>query len=377
MKNINNIKVAIVCDWLTNPGGAEKVVEVLADIFPEAPIFTSVCDRNRFKWLKKRKLITSWLDRLPIIRYKHQLMAPFRPMVFEGFDFSEYDLVFSLTSAEAKNIITKPKTIHICYCHTPIRYYWSDYHEYLNHRLEFGVFNPLIKLIMPFLVNSLRISDRMAADRVDYFLANSINVKTRIEKYYRRESEVIYPPVEDEFEVKRGEKSQNDYYLCLGRLVPYKKADLVVEAFVKNGRRLLVSGEGPLLSRLKKIAEGKRNIEILGRVDDNEKKILLENCKALVFPAEEDFGIVPVEAMMCGKPVVAFGKGGARETVVEDLSGVFFEKQDVHSLNKAIVILERKRWDEKKISAWASKFRREVFVKNINEFVAKVLKREV
>lgn len=377
MKEISKLKVAIVCDWLTSQGGAEKVVEVLAGIFPEAPIYTSVCDRSRFEWLKNRKLVTSWLDKLPILRYKHQLMAPFRPIVFESFDFAEFDLVFSLTSAEAKNIITKPKTIHICYCHTPIRYYWSDYHEYLHNRLEFGIFNPLVKLVMPFLASSLRIADRMAAERVDYFLANSINVGKRIAKYYRRESEVIYPPVEDEFEAKESSNQGNEYYLYLGRLVPYKKADLVVESFIKNGKRLLVSGEGPQLSWLKKIAKGKRNIEILGRVDDNEKKVLLKNCKALIFPAEEDFGIVPVEAMMCGKPVVAYARGGARETVVKNVTGVFFERQNIDSLNKAVVDLERRNWDGKKISIWAKKFKREVFVEKINSFVAKVMKEKL
>ena len=254
MKDLSKLKVAIVCDWLTSQGGAEKVTELVAEIFPQAIIYTSVCDRSKFGWLKDRQVITSWLDKLPIIKYKHQLVAPFRPMVFEGFDLSEYDLVFSLTSAEAKDVITKPETIHICYCHTPIRYYWSDYHEYLTRRLEFGIFNPIIRLIMPFFTNRLRLMDRLAADRVDYFIANSKYVRERIAKYYRREAEVIYPPVE-QFDLQlKDQKSKvgGDYYLYFGRLVPYKRADLAVEAFIESAKRLIVAGWGPQLKLLKK-----------------------------------------------------------------------------------------------------------------------------
>lgn len=387
VKDLNKLKVAIVCDWLTTPGGAEKVVEVLAEVFSQATIFTSVCDRKKFPWLKNRQLVTSWLDRLPLIRFKHQLMAPFRPLVFEGFDLSDYDLVISTTSAEAKNVITKPGTVHVCYCHTPIRYYWSDFHEYLNNRLEFGVLNPLIKLIMPYLVYDLRMTDRMAAERVDYFIANSKFVAQRIAKYYRRESKVIYPPVEPIVQnsklktqssklntqypkINRRKARLKDYYLCFGRVVPYKRVDLAVEALVKSGKNLVVAGDGPQLNLLKKLSQGKTNIELLDGVDDNEKKILMENCRGLIFPGEEDFGIVPVEAMMYGKPVVAFGQGGARETVLEGKTGVLFDQQNIESLNKAVERLEKTVWDSKEIRSWAKKFNCDRFVAEIVEYVS-------
>jgi len=379
VKDFSKIKVAIVCDWLTTPGGAEKVVEVLANIFPKAPIYTSVCDKKKFPWLKNRQLITSWLDSVPFLKYKHQLWAPWRPLIFEEFDFSGYDLVISSTSAEAKDIITKPGTIHVCYCHTPIRYFWSDYHKYLGERLEFGWLNPIIRLVMPLMTYNLRITDRLGAERVDYFIANSLYVKNRIAKYYRRQAKVIYPPVE-KFDKKDnktqkfgnklgGKKIYKDFYLCFGRLVPYKRADLAVAAFLQSGKRLIVAGDGPHMSMLKKMVGGAKNIELLEGVDDNKKKILLQNCRALVFPGEEDFGIVPVEAMMYGKPVVAYGRGGARETVIEGKSGVLFYEQDTKSLNEAIDRLEGKVWNEKKIMQWAENFDQDRFVAAIKDYI--------
>lgn len=367
--------MALVCDWLTNAGGAEKVVETLAEIWPEAPIYTSVYKPGVFGWAKDKKIFTSWLNKIPFLKYKHQLFSLFRPMAFENFDLSKYDIVISSASAEAKNIITKPETVHICYCHTPTRYFWSDYHDYLGNRMEFGWFNGIVKWLMPGLVNDLRQQDRLAANRVDFFVANSQYVRRRIWKYYRREAKVIYPPVELVSEkLNIGHENSENYYLFISRLVPYKKADLVVSAFVKNGKKLKVVGDGPQKKIITNIAKGSSYIEILGRVDDNEKKKLLNNCRALIFPAEEDFGIVPLEAMSYGKPVLAFGRGGAIETVLEGKTGHLFYNQDVDSLNIALGEMEKMNFDWKDIRKWAHKFAKSRFKKEIMALVYSLIK---
>ena len=376
-----------MCDWLTSRGGAAKVEEVIAEIFPSADIYTSVCNPNLFPWLKGRKIFTTWLNKIPYFRNKHQLFAWLRPILFESFDLGGYDLVISSSSAESKCVITKPETLHVCYCHTPIRYYWSDYHEYIRERLEFGILNPLVRLVMPRMVFDLRMNDRMSAERVDLFVANSQYIVSRIKKYYRRDAKVIYPPVEvnERFNIqypisnkshknKTGEK-QEDFYLFVGRLVPYKKADLVVEAFVENGRNLKVIGEGPMLGKIKKLSQGSENIEFLGFGNDEMKMEIMKKCKAVIFPSLEDFGIVPVEAMSLGKPVVAFGQGGARESIVDGITGVFFERQNVKSLNEAIERIERCEFDSERIIERAKIFSKERFCREFEEFILDNIKK--
>lgn len=381
-----------MCDWLTSWGGAAKVEEAIGEMFPQADVYTSVCNPKLFPWLEGRKIHISWLDKIPYFRNKHQLFAWLRPTLFESFDLSGYDLVISSSSAESKCVITKPETLHVCYCHTPIRYYWSDYYDYLRDRMEFGWLNPIVKLVMPRMVHNLRMNDRLAAERVDFFIANSKYIAKRIKKYYRRESVVIYPPVDMNLNIKnqisniqqtqiksqiekngKNEESVEDYYLYVGRLIPYKKADLVAEAFVKNGRKLKIVGPGPQTSKISKIIAGDENIELLGFVDDNTKRELLQNCRALIFPAEEDFGIVPVEAMAAGRPVIAYGKGGARESVIENETGLFFDKQDTDSINKAIDIFEQKTWDSGKIVERAWQFRKERFQMEFKDFINNIL----
>jgi glycosyltransferase involved in cell wall biosynthesis len=377
-QDLSQLRVALVCDWLTSWGGAAKVEEAIMESFPQADVFTSVCDRNLFPWLEGKKIYTSWLDKVPWFRKKHQMFAWLRPTLFEGFDLSGYDVVISSSSAESKCVITKPETIHICYCHTPIRYYWSDYHEYLNERMEFGVFNPLVRLLMPRMAHSLRIVDRLAAERVDYFVANSKYVQKRINKFYRREATVIYPPVDIGLNVdctlnSNHDQSDSDYYLFVGRLVPYKKADLVVEAFIENGKRLKVIGEGPQINKINQLALQSDKIEILGGVSDVEKANLLAGCRALIFPSREDFGIVPLEAMSYGKPVVAFAEGGATESILDGETGLFFAEQNVQSLNEAIEKLEKKSFSCDKIVNRAKQFGKERFVKELREFVSRKL----
>lgn len=358
-------------DWLTSPGGAAKVEEAIAEVFPDADIFTSVSTPEKFAWLKGRHLVNSWVNRLPF-KNKHQLYSAARPTAFESFDLSKYDVVISSSSAESKSLITKPETVHICYCHTPIRYFWSDYHDYLNNRLEFGILNPLVKLVMPYMTNKLRMGDRLSAEKVDYFVANSEYVADRIRKYYRRNPiRVIHPPV-DLPEVPDSEVTDGDYYVFVGRTVPYKKADLVVEACATSGRKLKVIGVGPQMKLLKKIAADHVNIELLGGAPDEVKHKVIAGCRALIFPSHEDFGIVPLEAMIYGKPVIAYGVGGARETVQEPETGVFFMEQTPESLNQAIDRLEDMRFDREVIKARARQFSRDRFKREISELVERL-----
>ncbi|HPN67541.1 MAG TPA: glycosyltransferase [bacterium] len=373
-QELSQLRVALVCDWLTSLGGAAKVEEAILEAFPQADVFTSVCDPQLFDWLKGKKIYTSWLNNVPWLRKKHQLFAWLRPVLFEGFDLSNYDLVISSSSAESKCVITKPETVHICYCHTPIRYYWSDYHEYLNERMEFGILNPLVRWIMPNMAHDLRMTDRLAAERVDYFVANSNYVKRRISKFYRRTAEVIYPPVDLEENVKINREEKEDYFLFVGRLVPYKKADLVVETFLKNGKKLKVVGGGPQLNKLRKMIGDNQLIEVKGEIADQEKKELLAGCRALIFPSREDFGIVPLEAMSYGKPVVAFAEGGAMESVLEGKTGLFFQEQTVDSLNEAIERLEKMNFDCNNIVNRAKQFSRSRFVRELQELVADKMK---
>lgn len=368
-------RTAIVCDWLTSRGGAEKVTETIAEMFPEADIFASVVDYKKFPWLRERKVFTSWLQNIPWLGKKHQLFPHVRPYIFENFNFDNYDLVISSSSAESKNIITKPETIHICYCHTPIRYYWSDYHEYLANRMEFGWLNPIINMVMPYFTHELRMQDRLAAERVDYFIANSKNTAERINKYYRKKSTVLNPPVEcDGGSRQRNNNYEGDFYLYLSRLVPYKKADLLAKAFVENGKKLVIAGEGPLTAKIKKIIKGHNNVELITYPSDETKWKLMSDCAALIFPGEEDFGIVPVEAMSCGKPVIAYGKGGAKETVWEDVTGIFFEEQTIESINLAVDKFERMKFDVEEIARWANNFDKNNFMERFIKLVGRCVR---
>jgi glycosyltransferase involved in cell wall biosynthesis len=266
--------------------------------------------------------------------------------------------VISSSSAESKGIITKPETLHVCYCHSPTRYYWSHTHEY-SRMLEFGILNPIARLFMPMILNRLRIWDRLAADRVDAFVANSRNSALRIAKYYRQNAEVITPGIDSErFAI---ETEKEDFYLALGRMIPYKRFDLLVDAFNENGKPLKIATntENALFKELFK--KSKPNIEwILG--PSNEEKIrLYQTAKAFVFPPEEDFGLVPIEAMLCGTPVIAYAKGGALETVKEGVSGLFFTESTKESLNSAIEQFENERWSAYEIRKYALKFDKKIF----------------
>ena len=364
--DIRNKRVAIVCDWIKDWGWAEVVLEQFLDIFPEADIFTSIFFQEWNPVFEGRKVTTSFIQKIPLLNKSHKLALTLRPLAFESFDLSEYDIVISSTSAESKWIITKPNCLQICYCHTPTRYFWSHYHEYL-HMMEFGSLNFLWKWLMPKIVHNLRQWDFVAAQRPDFFIANSKNTASRIKKYYDRESEVIYPCIDTE-QFKFNDKKE-DFYLYVWRCIPYKKFDLIVNAFNKNGRKIILvtNTENKLYRELK--TKSKNNIEWRLNASNSETRELFSKAKAFIFPPEEDFWIVPIEAMACWTPVIAYEKWWALETVVEWKTGLFFDKQTSNSLNKTIENFEELEFNHNTIREHALKFDKGTFKKQILTFI--------
>jgi glycosyltransferase involved in cell wall biosynthesis len=365
------MKVALIHDHLAQDGGAEKVLKVLADMFPEAHIYTLLYEKkNVDKYFKNRKIETSIIQKLPGGVKHYQWYLYFMPMAVEFFDLRNYDLVISDTSSFAKGVITTPDTLHICYCHTPTRYLWSDTHQYINELK----YNKWLKKIISLILNRIRLWDRLAADRVDFFIANSQTVKKRIQKYYRRNSVVIYPPVETEqFNLKsKNEQEEKSKYFLIGcRLAPYKRVDIVIEAFrdLLKEQRLKIFGDGVDLKRLIKLANRADNIEFLGWVSDQEKANLYSKSQAFINPQEEDFGITAVEAMASGRPVIAYKKGGATETIIEGKTGIFFSSQDKESVAKAVQSFNPDNFNAQEIKLWAEKFSVERFRQKIKEFI--------
>lgn len=363
MKKFEECKIAIVADWLTGRGGAERVVLALAELFPQADIFTSVYKSEIFPELANRKIITSFLQRMPLGK-KHQLWPQLRPLAFELLDLDNYDVVISSASAEAKGVLTKPETLHLCYCHTPTRYYWSHYHYYLHHP-EFGGLNWLAKWVMPRIIHQLRLWDRVAADRVDVFIANSRTTQQRIKKYYERDSLVIYPPVDTRrFTIS---PQLDNYYLVVGRQTAYKRTDVAIAAFNRLQLPLKVIGAGPALKNW--MLQARKNIEFLGRVSDAEVANYLSHCQALIMPQEEDAGIVPLEAMASGRPVIAYRGGGATETVIEGKTGIFFDQQTPPSLIAAVKEFAQHSWKPSAIQTHAKNFDTTIFQRRIYEAI--------
>lgn len=370
MQRLKDKKIAIVCDWIKDWGGAELVLSHMMEIFPYADIYTSVFFQESNPLFEKRKIITSSIQHIPLLNKSHKLALTLRPRAFESFDLSEYDIVISSTSAESKWVITKPDTLHICYCHTPTRYFWSHYHEYLD-MMEFGILNPIWKWLMPKLVHKLRTWDFCAAQRPDYFISNSDNTKKRINKYYGREAETIYPWIDLQSIELVVEKW--DYYFYIGRCIPYKKFDLLVDAFNKNWKKLIIATntKNKLQKHLEAIS--KDNIEWRYNVSTEEKQALFAGAKGFLFPPEEDFWLVPLEAMAAGTPVIAFAKGWALETVVQWETWVFFKVQTSNSLNKAIENFELHDWNPRAIRLHAQKFDKKVFQEKLLTFIKNLL----
>ncbi len=351
------MQVAIVYDRVNKWGGAERVLLALHEIFPKAPLYTSVYDPKGAPWAKVfPAVVTSFLQKLPFTKSNHEFLPIFMPFVFRSFDFSKYDLVISVTSESAKGIKTFGKTKHVCYCLTPTRYLWSGYKEYFKW-LPLKITGwPAVKL--------LRIWDRKAAQNPDRMIAISKAVQKRIKKYYKRNSEIIFPPVNmEKFQITNPKPIKGKYFLLVSRLdYGYKKVDLAIKAFNKLGFPLIIVGTGREEEKLKRIAG--INIEFAGKVSEEKLKTYYSGAKALIMPQEEDFGIVAVEAQSYGVPVIAYRKGGAEDTVVDGKTGIFFDRQNVKSLCSAILKFNK------------MKFRKEVIVHNARRFSKSRFKKE-
>lgn len=353
------MNVALVHEWLTTLGGSERVVLALHELFPEAPLFTTIYKpKNLPEAFREMKVNPSFLQKLPFSGRYYQKLLSLMPLAFEQFDLRGYDVVISSSHACAKGVLTGPDTFHISYVHTPMRYAWDLYPDYL------ATVHPILRPIAAGMLHRLRIWDAMAANRVDAFLANSKTVAARIAKHYRRPSKVIYPPVDTaRFQVG----SVEDHFLVVSRLVPYKRVDIAVEAFTQLGWPLRVVGDGPLYASLK--ARAGANVTFTGALSDREVSEELSKARALIFPSYEDFGIVPVEAQASGRPVIAYGVGGATETVLEGETGLFFPEQTASSLILALRRFERMNWDSQRIRTHALRFDRSVFLREFAAFV--------
>jgi glycosyltransferase involved in cell wall biosynthesis len=357
------MKVAIVHDYLNQMGGAERVVMAFHDIFPEAPIYTSIYDPERVDpAFRTMDIRTSFMQKLPLVTKHHQPYLPLYPFAMEALDLRGYDLVLSSSSAFGKGVITKPGTLHICYCHTPMRWCWN-YEEYVE-REQLG---KVARRILPFLITGLRVWDQTSAMRVDDFIANSPVIAERIKKYYRREAVVIPPPVEASRFPATPATEIADYFLALGRFIPYKRFDLAIEACNRLQLPLVVIGKGRDEERLKRIAGP--TIRFLGRLSDEEVIHYYRHCRAFLFPGDEDFGITPLEAQAAGRPVIAYGAGGALASVVDGVTGLFFREQTVESLVEVLATFNERNFDSDAIRNHALEFDTPRFQRRIMQFI--------
>jgi glycosyltransferase involved in cell wall biosynthesis len=356
-----NPRVAIVHDYLVDSGGAERVVIALHELYPDAPIYTSVLDaQTTFSDFRAMDVRTSFLQRLPVRKSNYKFLLPFFPLAFESFDLSEYDIVISSASAFAKGVVTSAETLHACFCHTPPRFAWR-FHEYVAQEQMGRVKQAFVQLI----VHYLRGWDYAAAQRVDEFIANSQATARRIRKNYRRDSIVINPPVAVETFAPCNDIG--DYYLIVSRLAPYKRIDIAVRAFNELGLPLKIVGAGIDAARLQKMSTP--NIEFLGHVPQNRLADLYARCRAVIFPGVEDFGIVPLEANAAGRPVIAFAAAGALETIVEGVTGAFFREQTSASLAQAVRATDVTRFDARALRQHAEQFSQARFKEHFARFV--------
>jgi glycosyltransferase involved in cell wall biosynthesis len=374
------MRVAIVHHWFISLAGGERVVAAIANMFPTADLFTLFLDKSKLPpALRDRRMATSFLDRIPAARKAHRHFLPLYPLAVEMLDLSGYDLVITSDSGPMKGVITDPDSTHICYCHSPMRYLWDGHSAYLR------MMRPFTQTLFGLISHYVRNWDCAAAQRVDYFVANSNYVAGRIRKYYHRESAVIHPPINTShgFLANRHE----DYYLAVGRLVPYKRTDILIETCRKLGRKLVIAGDGPEMKRLTK--KSPKNVEFLGEVNDSQLRNLYSQCRALLFAADEDFGMVPLEAQSYGRPVIAFGKGGSLETIVgtsdpnhkrrdaddRAITGIFFQQQTADSLAQAILRFEasEEAFVPQHIQSHARNFDTSVFMERMRNFVSHAL----
>ena len=371
------MKVALIHDWLTGMRGGEKCLEAFCEIFPDATIFTLVHIKGSVSsTIENMNIKTSFVQKLPFVKKKYRSYLPLFPTAIEQFDVRDFDLILSSSHCVAKGVIPHAEAFHVSYCHTPMRYVWAMYQEYFGKDRLKGI----SKWIVPSFAHYLRMWDITSNSRVDEFIANSENVKKRIWRYYRRKATVIHPPVE----TKNTQLSTKDegYFLIVSAFAPYKRVDLAIEAFNQLGEKLIVIGTGQEEKRLKKMAHS--NIEFLGWIKSEDLGQYYKGCRALIFPGEEDFGIVPLEAQCYGKPVIAYGRGGVLETVKGDWlsgtkkagkksTGIFFEKQTTEQLIAAVKQFEKTEFDNQFIRNHALKFDKEIFKKKIKQFIQQKL----
>ncbi len=364
------MKIALIHDWLVTIAGAEKVLEAIYEIYP-GPIYTLVTDREKLKGsiFENAEISSSFIQKLPRAKKKYRNYLPFFPLAIEQFDLSEYDLILSVSTCAAKGVLTRTDQLHISYCCTPVRYAWDLHHQYLKETgLNKGLRGTIAKLILHY----IRMWDYTTVNRVDYFITLSKYIAKRIKKIYGRDSTVIYPPVDVErFGICT---LKEDFYLTASRMVPYKKMDLIVEAFSEMpDKKLIVIGDGPDFKKIK--SKAGPNVELLGYQDFEVLKNYMQRAKAFIFAAEEDFGITPVEAQACGTPVVAYGKGGVLETVIEDKTGIFFKEQTKESLAEAVERFERiqSKFDCNEIRKNAERFSKDRFKREFKNFVENIL----
>lgn len=361
MVETKNMRIALIHDYLSQDGGAERVLLAFHEIWPEAPIFVLFHDKKKITYINPKNIRESFLAALPFIKTHYPWYLPLMPLAVERYSLRDFDVALSSTSAFSKGVIVSPSTLHISYCHTPPRYIWADAEDYLSELK----YNPLVKAFLPGLLHRLRLWDKMSADRVDHFIANSQTVRRRINKYYRRESDVIYPPVNMGKSLPPG--NVGDYFAAGGRLVPYKKMDIAIRTFNRLRWPLKIFGVGPEMPKLQAMA--KDNIQFLGHINDEEKNELLAGCRAFIHPQIEDLGITPLEAMAAGRPVIAFAEGGATETVVPYETGLFFPEQTWESLLDTLLKFNHEHWDYEKIRARAEDFDSVRFKEKIKRYV--------
>jgi glycosyltransferase involved in cell wall biosynthesis len=361
---MENAKVALVHDWLTGQRGGEKVLEVFAEIFPDAPIYTLFhFPGSQVEDIERRIIHTSFLQNMPFLKKRYRWYLPFYPLAVELFDLQDYDVIISSSHCVAKGAIPRPEALHISYIHSPVRYAWNQYFAYFSPE-RLGFFS---RRLIPPVIHRLRQWDVTSSSRVDHFLANSKTVARRIHKYYRREAEVVHPPVDTEL-FQPGDQ-QEDYYLLVSALVPYKRVDLAIAAFNRNGWRLKIVGNGPDYKKLKKTAN--KNIEFIGFLPPRELVRTYQRAAALLMPCEEDFGINSLESQACGIPVVAYGRGGATETVISRETGLFFPELTPESLQDALDKSKGIAFNKSTIRANAETFSREIFKQKVSALFRK------
>lgn len=361
------MRVALVHDYLVQRGGAERVLEAFSEIYPEAPIFTLMYDKEAMRGMfSDRDIRTSFLQKLPWTKKNHRIFPPLMPLAIEQFDFRDFDVVLSDSSSYAKGAITGPDTLHVSYMHTPMRYAWDDCHKYVE---DFG-FPGFVKRFVPFLMNPIRLWDGVSAARPDYVIANSRFVAERIEKYYHREAAVIHPPIDtNRFRVVP-ESGRKDYFLMVGRLIAYKRHDIAIRAFNELRLPLKIIGRGPEFDRLKRMAGD--TIEFLGRVSDADLPKYYSECRAFIFPQEEDFGIVAFEAFASGRPLIAYRGGDIPEHLEDGKMGIFFDRQTPEDIIKAVQSFRESDVDPEYIRRKTLAFDRLVFMSKIREAVRRM-----